>query len=145
MNKVISIAILITVIVAFTQCSTLSKINNNLQPNVLSGDWKISKWRETYNVKAAFPVGVPVFKIDSDKGLLNVTNGCNLVTAQIRHNSSSATLQFYALESNRLFCNTTPELELIDILSRVNKYEVNENSLKLKINNDIIIIFERKN
>jgi len=132
--------ILLTVI---NSCSTLQNTRQEAQPDLLSGKWEMVRWKDKVDLKAAFPTGVPNFEIDSDKGSMSGFNGCNQITAKLRHNRQMASIQFFAISSTKIFCNTVPELELTNSLTRVNQYRVDDGNLTLLFNKEVIMEFKR--
>lgn len=141
-NKIL-VVIIIGLITVLNSCTSLRTTEQNPQPNILSGQWKMTKWKDLVDLKAGFPVGVPIFLIDAEKGTISSLNGCNQLNGKLRYTSQTATVQFYAITSTRIFCNTEPELELINALSQINKYEVTDSSLFLMVDKEVAMEFER--
>ena len=141
-SKIITLA---TVIIIMTMhgCSSFRSAEQNPQPNILSGQWKMIKWKTLDDLKAAFPTGVPSFLIDAENGTMGGFNGCNQLNGKLNHTPQSASLQVYAISSTRIFCNTVPEMEFTNALTRVNKYRVSNERLILMVNKDVIMEFER--
>jgi len=123
----------------------LKKSEVNPQPDLLAGQWTMTKWKDVDDLKISFPIGVPIFKIDAEQGTVSGFNGCNQLNGKLRHTRETATLQFYSIVSTRMFCNTVPEMELTNAITRINKYTVTNEKLVFLVNDEVFMTFERSN
>jgi heat shock protein HslJ len=138
-----TILVLGIILAVISSCSTVNKTTSNPQPDLLTGQWTMTKWKDVVDLNLAFPTGVPSFKIDAEQGSISGFNGCNQINGKLRNTRETASLQFYSLISTRMFCNTVPELELTNAITRINKYTVSNDSLILLIDNEVVMEFER--
>ena len=143
MQSKITILVL-TILAIISGCTTVNKTMLNPQPDLLTGQWAMTKWKDVVDLNLAFPTGVPSFKIDAKQGSVSGYNGCNQINGKLRHTLETASLQFYSLVSTRMFCNSEPELELTNAITRINNYTVSNDNLELKIDNEVIMEFKRK-
>lgn len=124
-------------------CSTLRTKRTDPQPDVLTGQWEMVSWKDFRNLEEAFPSGVPNFSIEAEKGTITGFNGCNQLQGKLRYDRQTGFLQFFTLASTKMFCNTVPELELTNSLTRVNRYKVNTNLLVLMVDEKVVMEFKR--
>lgn len=127
----------------FSGCSTLRTKKTDPQPDLLSGQWEMISWKDFRNLEDAFPSGVPNFNIESEKGTITGFNGCNQLQGKLRYDRQTGFLQFYTLASTKMFCNTVPELELTNSLTRINRYKVNQDQLVLMVDEKVVMEFRR--
>ena len=134
---------MLALLLFFSGCSTLRTKKIDPQPDLLSGQWEMISWKDFRNLEEAFPSGVPNFNIEADKGTITGFNGCNQLQGKLRYDRQTGFLQFYTLASTKIFCNTVPELDLTNSLTRVNHYKVTQEKLVLMVDEKVVMEFKR--
>jgi heat shock protein HslJ len=124
-------------------CSTARSTTSEPQEAILSGSWKMEKWTGYDAVSEAFPRGLPVVVIDTEKLTVTGSNGCNSIMGKLRYDRSAASIQFYEISSTKMFCQTVPENEFHQTLVSVNSYRVTKDRLILLNGTEEVMVLSR--
>ncbi|ASB50662.1 META domain-containing protein [Alkalitalea saponilacus] len=135
-------AIILTL--ALSSCATLQRHQTESQPDILSGSWEMRQWMHSDDLESDFPRGVPVLEINSNRNEVSGFNGCNRLNGRFRFDRDASSLQFFALQTTKMFCLSVAENDFSRIMTLVDRYRVTDKELYLLQGDELLMVFQRK-
>lgn len=124
-------------------CATTHKAAN--KENDLDGRWVLAVFMPAQKKTLAEVFGNRIIELQFDKKThgLTGTTGCNRFAGT--YTADTANLSFSQNQLlTRMACNGYNEQVVLNALSQVNRYRLVESQLELMQNNDIVMIFAKK-